>query len=333
MNKEGCWIFLSHSSKDIKLIRQIRNAFEERGHNPLAFHLLCLSDNTEEGKAELDSLIKREIDAREWFVFCESKNSKKSKYVEMEKEYIKGRGKKKVWSIDLSLPFDEIIKIISNICTQIKLFVSYAHIDKQIAKPLIEALIKKDFDVWVPEDASLNTSWHSSVVEQIRYGYSIILLTEEYVKSNSCMIELRETLKNTENAIILAIGNIKIPFENSKIPYYRIPVLKAESDLQLIADLIEADVKRKIKGPMSQGEAHQKYSEIQEKLNYEGRFHPLEAELVAKLGASEDYCEVYKFPCCGTIVQVSDGPISRFRADGCVNPKDKLKELKFKKLM
>lgn len=70
MREGGCWIFLSHSSKDIDKVRLIRNEFEKMEHNPLAFHLRCLSADTEEGRKELDSLIKREIDAREWFVFA-----------------------------------------------------------------------------------------------------------------------------------------------------------------------------------------------------------------------------------------------------------------------
>lgn len=186
--------------------------------------------------------------------------------------------------------------------------------------------MKKDFEVWSPKDISCNTIWLDSVVDQINFGYSVILLTENYVKSVSCMMELKTALKKTENTILIAVGNVEIPKEFHKMHYYRIPYLKVENDLHLIAELIEADLKTKIKGPMSQGDAHQKYSEIQEKLNYEGRFHSKEAELVAKLGASEDYCEVYRFPCCGTIVHVADGPVSRYRTDGCCKPTNKLKE-------
>ena len=59
-NKErGCWIFLSHSSRDIEKVRFIRNEFEKYGHNPLAFHLLCLTTDTEEGRREC--LLLREL--------------------------------------------------------------------------------------------------------------------------------------------------------------------------------------------------------------------------------------------------------------------------------
>ena len=75
MRNEGCWIFISHSSKDIEKIRMIRNEFEKYGQNPLAFHLKCLKTDTNENKNELLDLIKREIESREWFVFCESESS------------------------------------------------------------------------------------------------------------------------------------------------------------------------------------------------------------------------------------------------------------------
>ncbi len=59
MLRGGCWIFLSHSSHDIEKVHLVRNEFERLGHNPLAFHLKCLSTDTEEGQHELDSLITR----------------------------------------------------------------------------------------------------------------------------------------------------------------------------------------------------------------------------------------------------------------------------------
>ena len=61
MDDKGCWIFISHSSADIKKIRIIRNEFEKYGQNPLAFHLKCLSTDTDAGCIELENLIKREI--------------------------------------------------------------------------------------------------------------------------------------------------------------------------------------------------------------------------------------------------------------------------------
>ena len=47
------------------------------------------------------------------------------------------------------------------------------------------------------------------------------------------------------------------------------------------------------------------------------RWHPEEPELIRNMGAMFDYCELYRFPCCGKTVMTGDGPPSRFRPDGC----------------
>ena len=39
-------IFLSHSSKDIEKVRQIRDILEALDYEPLLFHLKCLDDDT-----------------------------------------------------------------------------------------------------------------------------------------------------------------------------------------------------------------------------------------------------------------------------------------------
>lgn len=123
MITNGAWIFLSHSSNDIEKVRKVRNAFEEYGHNPLAFHLRCMQTTTKKGKEELDELIKREIDARQWFVFCESPSAAMSPYVKMEREYILESKKRKVWSIDMSLDMDQILERVRKISRDLMIFV------------------------------------------------------------------------------------------------------------------------------------------------------------------------------------------------------------------
>ena len=77
------WIFISHSHQDVDLVRWIRNHFEKLGFEPLMFYLKCLSD-----KDEIESLIKREIDEREWFIYADSPSARESKWVKTEREYI-----------------------------------------------------------------------------------------------------------------------------------------------------------------------------------------------------------------------------------------------------
>ena len=321
MKKDGCWIFLSHSSADIKKVRQIRNEFEKHGHNPLAFHLKCLNDDTAEGKKELSDLIIREIDSREWFVFCESPEAQKSEYVKMEKDHIINTGKVNVWSIDMSQPIDDILSVVGDICRQIKVFVSYAYRDRELATRLIRALSEKDFDVWTDEDMTAGTLWADQIDHVIRaaarYGFVLAFVTDNYLKSAACRAETLATINQDAIVIPLVFGNTEVPEEFARYRYYRIPNCPSDDDVHLIVELIEAELQRRIKGPIVQSYVLNKLSDVYEKLNYEGRYHSREAELIATSGASDDYIEVYKFPCCGLEIAVGDGPVSRRRADGC----------------
>ena len=302
MKQGGCWIFLSHSSKDIEKVRYIRNAFETHGQNPLAFHLRCLSTDTEEGRQELDTLIKREIDAREWFVFCESPSAAQSQYVKMEKEYILRTGKKKIWSIDLSLPLEEI--------------------SKTVAEMLSNVLVQRDYNVWTTEDLQTGCDFMEQTSKAIQDaaegGFFVALVTEGYMDSYCGKYELPYAIHHNSKIIALILDDCELPEILKKYHSYKIPHIPSEKDISLLADLIDADLKRRIKGPISyQADAWNALAKIQEALNYENRYHSQEAVLVGNTGACDDYCEFYEFPCCGKRVIVGDGPISRYRCDGC----------------
>ncbi|MBE6587565.1 MAG: toll/interleukin-1 receptor domain-containing protein [Ruminococcaceae bacterium] len=323
MKKGGCWIFLSHSSQDIDKVRIIRNEFEKYSHNPLAFHLRCLNADTPEGELELDNLIKREIDSREWFVFCDSPAAAQSKYVQMEKRYVIQTGKRKVWSINMSLSIDGILAKVKEICTLIKVYISYTKRDGlDVYNLLSDALIKKDFDVWDSE-CDLNTGNISiqifdAIQQTAETGFAVVLITDDYVHSEWCLKELEWIVSSGAKTIPLVFGDVKVPSILDKRECFRIPHIPTETDVNLIVELIEAILESKIIGPIRyQADKFNKIKEIYEILNYEKRYHSQEAVCIHCAGAMDDYIETYKFPCCGKVVVVGDGPISRFRADGC----------------
>ncbi|MBQ4066263.1 MAG: toll/interleukin-1 receptor domain-containing protein [Clostridia bacterium] len=314
---------MSHSSRDIEKVRIIRNEFEKYSHNPLAFHLRCLNSDTPEGELELDTLIKREIDSREWFVFCESPAAAGSKYVQMEKRYIIQKGKPNVWSIDMSLSIDEIRAKVKEICTLIKVYISYAVSDgRDIYSLLANALIKKDFDVWDSEcdlePGRLEGQVLDAVKQTAENGFSVILVTEEYARSEWCLRELEWIISSKARIIPLIFSGAHIPDALKGRECFRIPHTPTEKDIDLIVELIEAILESKIIGPIHyQADKYNKIKEIYEKLNYSNRYHSQEAICVGNTGASDDYLEIYEFPCCQKRIVVGDGPVSRFRADGC----------------
>ena len=84
----NAWVFLSHSNKDFKKLVPVRNKLEKLGYRPLLFYLKCLDDHK-----EIIELIKREIDARERFILCQSRNSDESPWVQEEMDYIRSTGR------------------------------------------------------------------------------------------------------------------------------------------------------------------------------------------------------------------------------------------------
>ena len=86
------WVFLSHSSLDIEKVKIIRNYLESYSFNSIMFFLKCFEDG-QDHKKEIEKLIKCEIKTRNVFIFCKSDNSKRSKWVQWEKEIAQNENK------------------------------------------------------------------------------------------------------------------------------------------------------------------------------------------------------------------------------------------------
>lgn len=318
----GSWVFLSHSSEDIIKARIIRNEFERYGQNPLMFHLKCLNDDTEENKEELFDLIKREIEVRDWFVYCESESAEKSSYVQMERNYVKECNKQFIWMINLDQDIDTIKEQVREICCSIQVFLVYDKKDESVVNPLKNELRKNDFSIW---DSHESISFFDEAGEALtsiaKKGFVLFICTKNSIDNKYIINELE--LAKTNNAkVITFVFGITIP--PSLLPLldrkqiYEIPALPNNDDYCLLVDLIKGALKRQILGCIEiQADAFNAMAMLQEKLNYNGNYHPEEAVRVGCGGAMDDYVEYYRFPCCGTIVKVGDCPISRFRVDGC----------------
>lgn len=339
---EGSWIFISHSSKDIDKIRLIRNEFEKWGQNPLAFHLKCLNTDTEENEKYLFDLIKKEIEARNWFVYCASEAANNSKYVQLEREYVKEVGKLQIWSLDLNKPINELMDEIKKICTRLQVFVSYAKKDQRFVGDLIIALKDKDFSVWNDRTLDMNSDWASNnnfhLSKIIREGFFLAIITENSVNSKFVWDELRFAKQNGALIIVLVFDEA-VRLDDSRFDnilpigktakglsyrnLYNIPCVPKKCDMHLIANIVLEAVNRS-RNVDSNIEIYDFAAQVldlenllQEKLNYKKNFHPEKPVLIGNGGALLDYCEYYKFPCCGKTVPAGDRVPSQSRFDGC----------------
>lgn len=199
------WVFLSHSTKDYELVRQVRNELENHGFRPIMFFLKCLTDGD-----ELDSLIYREIAARRWFVYIDSINSRASDKVKQELDYARTMGKK-IHTIYSEQNFQPQLWEVMRRAT---VFLSYSHKDRDIAAQIRRKLIDNDFQTWwdadIPVGSSITTQIHSAISDA---AFVLLLLTEQSARSYYVLQEIKHIQKQKRFIIPVLIGNVQLPFE------------------------------------------------------------------------------------------------------------------------
>jgi len=206
------WVFISHSHQDIALVRRIRNHLEGLGFEPVMFYLKCLSDED-----EIETLIKREIDQREWFIYADSPNSRKSKWVKTEREYIETLDGKKVFTIDLSANLAQQFREVEHIARQMKVFISYAHDDTDLMLRFKEHFTLRDMQVLTDRDISAGSHWahsvSSDIAESSRNGFVVVLITEQSAKSKIVQIEIEKAVAAKGKIVPIFVGNAKVSNE------------------------------------------------------------------------------------------------------------------------
>ena len=173
-------VFLSHSHKDIEKVRKIRDILEILGCEPLMFFLKCLDDNN----GELEDFIKREIDARNVFLYCRSRNAEESEWVQKELEYIKSRDKSRIYTVDIDNDFcGGTVSLLNDVVNMIKnnnVFVSYPGKAARAAQSIIQYLSDAGMHV-VSESNGLSEKWLSITGKEIERAAKegVVVVVEE----------------------------------------------------------------------------------------------------------------------------------------------------------
>ena len=236
---EGGYIFISHSHADIVKIREIRNGLEQAGFEPLCFYLKCLSDDS-----EIEDLIKREIDAREWFVFADSENSRKSKWVTMEREYITRTDKKKIITVDLA-DGEAILKAIDKITRNLRIFISYSNDDHAIARKIKNKLEEKDYLVFfapesIPPGSDYVSVVQTAVLQASQEGSVLALISPSALKSHWMMKEIELAVVAGGNVIPVLVGDVeldlKYKFLLSRFPMLHLSEHPTDEEIEALVD-------------------------------------------------------------------------------------------------
>lgn len=198
-------VFLSHSHKDIEKVRKIRDILEILGCEPLMFFLKCLDDNN----GELEDFIKREIDARNVFLYCRSRNAEGSEWVQKELEYIKSRDKSRIYTVDIDNDFcGGTVSLLNNVVNMIKnnnVFVSYPAKARRSARRIISYLSEAGMNVVSIDNAYGDwMSFTEKAIERAaKEGVVVIVENEGEKLTLAQAIEMEKALK--EGAKILRV--------------------------------------------------------------------------------------------------------------------------------
>lgn len=151
-------IFLSHSHKDIDIVRKIRDILELINCDPILFYLKCLDEDND----ELESFIKREIESRNIFIYCKSKNSQNSRWVQKELEYIRSFDDRRLYTLDIEKSFEQnIVSMLNELAKMIKnntVVLFFSESNRSIAEQIGKRLSENGFSLQFISSASIGYS-------------------------------------------------------------------------------------------------------------------------------------------------------------------------------
>ena len=178
----AAWVFVSHSNTDIAGVRAVRDELERMGHYPLLFFLKCISADD-----ELDGLIKREIEARNFFLLCDSPSARGSTWVQREVAHIQSLPDR-VWRrVDLEADAVAQLRAIRDLSENATVFLSYARVDATTVAPIREALLAAEYRVWSDDSLAPGVRWQEQieggVSQAIHDGFVILFITPEALTS------------------------------------------------------------------------------------------------------------------------------------------------------
>lgn len=239
---DGGWLFISHAHEDIVQVRKIRNQLEDEGFNPIVFFL-----KSKTNPLTLNSLIKKEIRARKWFVLVDSPASRESKWVQRELAYVKKLKGKKIITVKLDGDIKaQVARIISNT----RVFLSHSSRDRELVYRVRNALLFNDFQVWDASRDIPGVSYYAeeipSAIRSVRSGGCfLILVTKSTLDSTYCIRELEYAISQhcPIIPILCGVNHLPSPWDFLLLKYQHLQISANPTDQELdrlIDDIIRA---------------------------------------------------------------------------------------------
>lgn len=249
---KGGFLFISHSHKDMDKVRQLRNKLEDEGYDPLCFYLKCLDDD----KDELADLIKREIDAREWFVYAVSPNSITSEPVQKERRWRKrpDSKNKQEWKWDLESDFsvDEVSKILIK---GLRVHIIFSVYDKLFVDKLKNKLKERDLQVTTDYDITAGKGYIEQIDDMIREasvcGTNIVILSHKSIQSPYILDQVGRACNMDSLLIPVFIDDVKLKgklkkYLGTKQGIINENPIKDENDLDNFVDMVVDEIRQSL---------------------------------------------------------------------------------------
>lgn len=236
------WIFVSHASDDIERVREVRNHLESQGASPLLFHLRAL-----EAPEEFWPLIKREIAARNFFLYCESAVAATRDWVRREREAVAEVAKKRavrIGSIRVDGPSLELGSL-DAFLRYTRIFPSYARADTDRALPFLTALGDAGFSVQHFSDIPMAENWSEAITRAIeeaaRDGWVLIFVSMAALNSPAVSHELHVAQRIGARCIPVLLEPVPLhmlPASMQGMAYFDATADPAAASAALVAELL-----------------------------------------------------------------------------------------------
>ena len=232
-------IFLSHSHKDIEKVRKLRDILEFLDCEPLMFYLKCLDEDND----ELNTFIMREIEARNIFIYCRSKNSENSAWVQKELAYIRSLDSKRLYTVDIdgNLAFgmlgvlEKLTRIIRG--NQVFLSCGGSEQDKEDARNIAQCLRRDGHNAFLPSDdiaEGFGTNLVEKIDEAMENGVFMPVITPGYSQNRWCLFELGYAVSKIGVVLPVLVGDAEMPTQLQTAQPVHISEEVTENDLKCL---------------------------------------------------------------------------------------------------
>ncbi|MGE0503720.1 MAG: toll/interleukin-1 receptor domain-containing protein [Rhizobiaceae bacterium] len=207
------WIFVSHASQDLPVVRLVRNYLESKGAAPLLFHLRSLME-----PQAFWPVIEAELKARNFFLYCDSPAAAASDWVRKERAAVEKLAAERAIRIGMvRVTQDSAIgeldtaqrDALDAFLRKQRVFVSSSSHDRERSDPFITALTGTGFAVFEAAATAFGdlNDFDAEIAEAAANGWIVCFWSQNSSKSPFVIDEISRAIElNGDVAVVRLDG-------------------------------------------------------------------------------------------------------------------------------